>query len=47
MSDENPPCPRCGEPMFKIPVWMDGDTWVWGHDCEPLTPTPTQGGTPP
>ena len=31
------PCPRCGDPMHKVPVPTEpGDTsWVWGHDCLP------------
>lgn len=32
-----PPCPRCGEPCFKVPVptHPGDDAWIWGHDCWP------------
>lgn len=29
-----PPCPRCGEPMFRVHD-PDGPS-VWGHDCPPM-----------
>lgn len=35
--EDPPPCPRCGEPTFK--VWLDPERrqFVWGHGCEPET----------
>lgn len=35
--DGPPPCARCGQPCFKVPVpaHPGDDAWVWSHDCPP------------
>jgi hypothetical protein len=37
LPEPGPPCPRCGEPMFKVQDAPDSPEFVWGHDCEPET----------
>jgi hypothetical protein len=38
-SDPRPPCPRCGEPCHRVaaPIESGDPSWVWGHDCDPLS----------
>jgi hypothetical protein len=36
-AETGPPCPRCGEPMFKVQDAPDSAEFAWGHDCEPET----------